>query len=133
MSRYNTHLIKSRRSYSVSQMTSLLSVDRKTCCRWLSNEGLRPVEKGVNPVLVMGADLIAFIRRKQSEKKASLSENEFYCFRCRKPVTAKPGSENTLGTGKYIGNSNLEQHKKVGKCEQCGTQVNRFLGVSQKD
>src|SRR3989344_3662268 len=133
MPNYNTRLIKSRRSYNMTEMASLLGIDRKTCQRWLKNEGLEAVQKGVNPGLVMGSELITFLKRKRVKRRDRLGEDEFYCLKCHKAVRARPDSEKIVKTGKRIGKNNLEQYKKTGNCEECGIQVNRYLGVSQKD
>lgn len=134
MSKYNLHLIKSRRSYSISEISSLFDINRKTCHRWLKNEGLKVIEKNVNPLLVMGMDLIDFLKKKKAEKKVVLGKDEFFCVKCRRAVKAKTESEKTIKTGKKIGKANLEQFKKTGICEVCETQVNRFLGgVYQQD
>lgn len=133
MQNYNLNAIKSKASYSMTEMSSLLGVDRKTCSRWIKSEGLEVIEKNVSPLLVMGADLIKFIKNKRLKRKMPLKENEFLCFKCHKVVKVKTGSEQTVKTGKRIGKDNREQFKKIGICEVCGTKVNKYLGVSQKD
>lgn len=133
MAKYNLHLIKSRRSYNITEMTSLLGIDRKTCQRWIKNEGLKVIEKGVNPLLVMGADLQSFLKEKLEKKRFNLGVNEFFCLKCRKPVKAKVGSEETTKTGKKIGKAGLEQFKRTGKCEVCDTWLNRFLQNGQQN
>jgi len=53
-------------------------------------------------------------------------------MKCHKVVKAKRGSEKVVKTGKKIGKAGLEQIKRIGICEICGTKVNRFLrGVKQ--
>ena len=114
-------------------MASLLGIDRKTCNRWIKFEGLRVIEENTNPLLVMGADLEEFIRKKRVKRKVPLNKNEFFCFKCHKAVMPKIGSESIVKTGKKIGKENLEQLKKIGICETCGTEINKYLGVSRKD
>ena len=133
MPNHNTRLIKSKRSYSMTQIASLLNIDRKTCHRWLKKDGLRPIEQNVNPILVMGTDLIDFLKNKRTKRRVILSRGQFYCFKCHKSVGAKAGSEKTIKTGKKIGKSNSDQYKKIGNCKVCNTRVNRFIGVSQQD
>ena len=127
MPNYNPRLIKSRRSYSINEICSLFDINRKTCHRWLKNEDLRVIEKNVNPVLVMGEDLINFLKRRKKKKRAVLKEDEFFCVKCRKAVKAKEGSEKNVKTGKKIGKNGLEQIIKIGLCETCNTGLNRFL------
>ena len=133
MPNYNIHLIKSRRSYSIGEIASLWGIDRKTCHRWLKNEGLLVIEKNVRPLLVMGADLANFIKERGAKRKAVLKEDEFFCMKCHRPVKAKIGSEKVIKTGKKIGKNNLEQIKKIGICEVCGTKLNRFLKCRKQD
>lgn len=127
MANYNLHLIKSRRSYNITEMASLLGVDRKTCQRWIKTEGLRVIEKGVVPLLTMGVDLQSFLKIKLEKRRFSLEKGEFFCLKCHKPVKARAGSERVVKTGKRIGRDGLEQLKKTGLCEICDTGLNRFL------
>src|SRR3990167_4045944 len=102
MPNYNPRLIKSRRSYSIGDITSLFGIDRKTCHRWIKDKGLRVIEKNVSPLLVMGTDLISFLKDKRVKSKVVLREGEFFCMKCHGAVRAKIGSERTIETGKKI-------------------------------
>lgn len=133
MSSYSINKIKLKRSYSITEMASLLGIDRKTCGRWIKNEGLKVVEENTYPLLVMGADLEDFIRKKRAKKQFTLKEDEFLCFKCHKVVKSKMGSERIIKTGKRIGRDNQEQFKKTANCEVCETEINKYLGVSRKD
>ena len=127
MPKYNINLITSRRSYSINEIASLWGIDRKTCGRWIKYEGLKVIEENTSPLLILGADLIDFIKNQRKKSKVSLKENEFFCVKCHKAVRAKIGSEQTIKTGKRIGKDNREQLKKTGVCEDCDTRLNRFL------
>jgi hypothetical protein len=129
----NLHLIRARKSYTVNEIAGLLAINRKTCTRWIKNEGLRVIEENATPLLVMGRDLIDFIKKKRAKKRTPLKENEYYCMKCRKAVRARTGSEQTIKTGKRIGKNDQEQYKKTGICENCGIGLNKFLGVCQQD
>lgn len=115
----------------MTEISSLLSIDRKTCRRWIRDEGLEVIEKNVSPLLVMGSDLISFIKNKRRKRKIPVKENEFLCMKCHKSVKAKNGSEQIIKTGKTIGKDNHDQLRKTGVCEICGTEINKYLGVSQ--
>lgn len=132
MSNYNISKIKSRKSYNINEMASLLEIDRKTCSRWIKYEGLKVIEENVSS-LIIGSDLIDFIIKMRAKNKIPLKENEFYCLKCHKAVIPKIGSERIVKTGKRIGRENLEQFKKTGNCEVCETEINKYLGVSRKD
>ena len=133
MPNYNINLITSKRSYSINEVASLLSIDRRTCGRWIKYEGLRVIEENTNPILIMGEDLRSFIKERKEKRKIPLKDNEFLCMKCRKAVRALSGSEETVKTGKKIGKDDQEQLKKIGICENCNTQLNKFLGVYQWD
>lgn len=133
MSNYNIHKIQTRRSYNLTEIASLYSIDRKTCGRWVKNEGLKVIEENVKPILVMGADLKDFITKRKAERKTHLEENESFCLKCRKAVIPKMGSEKIVKTGKRIGKENKEQFQKIGICGVCETETNKYLGVYQKD
>jgi len=108
----------------------LLSVDGKTCRRWIKYESLMTIE-GIKPFLITGAELIRFIKDKREKGKIPIKENEFYCLKCRKAVIAKTGSEQTIETGKTIGKDNHKLFRKTGICEFCGTKLNKYSGVCQ--
>lgn len=114
-------------------MKKLFGIDRKTCSRWIKNEGLRVVEKGVSPLLVMGSELMRFIQEKRSAKKTTLKDDEFFCFKCHKAVKAEAGTYEVIKTGKTVGKKGMEQIVATGACEVCGITLNRFLKVSQKN
>jgi len=127
MSNYNINLITARRSYYIAEIASLWGIDRKTCEHWIKEKGLATIEGDTKPFLIFGADLIDFIRKQREKGKIPIKENEFLCMKCRRSVKAKVGSEQTVKTGKRIGKDNREQLKKTGICENCGTQLNKFL------
>ena len=133
MPNYNLNLITARRSYTINEISSLWKVSRKTCGRWIKYEGLKVLEESKSPLLIIGADLIHFIKKKREKSKIPIKENEFLCFKCHKAVRAKTGSEQTIEAGNKIGKANQEQLKKVGICEYCGTKLNKLLGVSRQD
>lgn len=131
--KYNIHLIKSRKSYSIKDMTLLLNKDRKTFSRWIKYEGLKVIGTEGNSPLVMGLDLKEFIQKQRASKKTPLAEDQYYCFKCHKAVRASVGSERVIRTGRKIKKTGQEQFKKIALCEICGTKINRYLGVYQKD
>jgi len=127
MQNYNYNKIKSKDSYSMTEISALLGVSRKTCRRWIKNEGLEVVLKGVYPLLVMGDVLIDFIKNKRAKRKMPCAINQFVCFKCHEVVEAKTGSEQIIKTGKRIGKDNHEQLRKIGGCERCGTEVGKYV------
>ncbi|MEK7664623.1 MAG: hypothetical protein AAB361_00600 [Patescibacteria group bacterium] len=127
MPNYNLNLITARRSYTINEISSLWKVSRKQCRRWIKYEGLKVVEENTSPLLIIGSNLIHFIKKKREKRKIHLEENEFLCLKCRAGVKAKMGSEQIVETGKRIGKNNRKQLKKIGICEDCGTRLNKLL------
>lgn len=126
--KYNTKLIKARNSYTVAEIANLFDTHKRTCFRWLE-EGLKVVRENTNPLLIMGYDLKKFLQARQKARKTKLQANEYYCCKCHRAVKAKIGSEKVIKTGKTLGKQNIEQLNKIGICNQCGSKINRFLGV----
>ncbi len=126
MPNYNTHLIKARDSYRIRDMADLFKINRKTCGRWIKDEGLKTIEGNISSPLVKGADLIDFLNNKQESRKTKLKEDEFYCLKCREARKVKIGSETIIKTGKTIGKDNRELLIKSGLCEICGTTIKRY-------
>ncbi len=132
-SKYNVHLIKERASYSVEEVSSLFVISKKTCLRWIENDGLKVIEENTKPLLIMGKTLKEFLLIKRKKGKVALMDGQYYCLKCHKPVKAKQGSEQVVKTGHRIGTERHEQFKNMAICEFCETKVNRFLGVYRKD
>lgn len=130
--RYNYRLIQIKESYSVNEIAQLFHIDRMTCLRWIKYQGLKVIKQNTSPLLVMGSDLKEFIITKLNKRKRKLSDNEFFCLKCRKAVIGEIGSIRVVKTGKKIGKDNSEQENKIGKCEHCGRVINRFVSVYQK-
>jgi len=126
MQNYNLNKIITKRSYNSTEISGLLEVDRKTVRRWIKYENLKVIETGVSPILIMGIDLIDFIRNKRKKRKMKTNKDEYICFKCHRVVKAEIGSEQIIKTGKTIGKENHEQLRKTGVCEHCGTKLNKF-------
>jgi hypothetical protein len=131
--RYNPNLIHANDSYSPREIAELFGIDKMTCLRWIKSGELRVIKKNTNPLLVMGNTLKEFIANKLQKRKIPLAENEFFCLSCRKAVIGKNGSVKILNTGKRVGKEKNEQLNKIAICEKCGSRVNRFVGVYQKN
>lgn len=124
--KYNTRLIRARRSYSPKEIADVFGVDKRTCFRWI-DERLKVMQENTNPLLIMGYELKKFLKSKQSKGKIKLGKNEYYCLRCRRAVKEKTGSAMTVETGKRIGKENRKQLCKIADCELCGLRVRKFL------
>jgi hypothetical protein len=107
-------------SYTVSELSELLSISEKTCFRWIE-EGLPTIPDSKKPILILGNDAKEFIRRRNIKGKVKLKRYEFYCLKCRGPTRAKRGSIEVLGS------------VKRGVCSVCNGKMRRAIRPYQKD
>jgi hypothetical protein len=114
---FNPNHIKINRSFSVSEIAALLSVNRFTILYWHRKEGLKPIDNRT-PYMFHGKELRKFIRERQDKRKQKCAANEFYCFKCRKPRT----SANNQVT---IVINNCKQLNVQGSCAFCSSKMNR--------
>lgn len=80
--RPNRRAICIHRSYNVTELASDLGVDKRTVRRWIS-AGL-PVIRDRKPVLILGADVVAYLKR-QGRPKVRCGPGRFFCLRCHAP------------------------------------------------
>ncbi len=120
MTRYNPQIIYGYQSYTINELAKVYEMDKKTCLRWIE-EGLRIVPGGKKPILMLGSEIKAFIRQKNSKKKVKLKRDEFYCFKCKAPRRAKRGT--------II----KSQGSKKGVCGVCNGKMVKKIKPYQKD
>lgn len=82
--RYPAHRVKIHRSYTIEEAADLLGGHVQTVRGWV-HSGALPVCSERRPVLIVGADLRAFLLKRQESVKRRLGPNEFYCLKCRVP------------------------------------------------
>ena len=111
-------LIKSHRLYSSKELAKELGVHQRTVQQW-QKLGLIPIDPDCKPFLFRGKDAKSFLGGRRKERKQKLQDGEFYCVKCRHPVKSilKGISWNEIGSDRLI---------VKGKCEECGTSLNRF-------
>lgn len=115
---HNLRRIKQDDAYTVKEVTGLLSVTRTTLFDWLK-KGLKAIDS-LKPILLHGSDLYTFLHKRQSNRKAKLSDNQFYCMRCKKATFAKPDTQEIHST---------QSNKTIlhAKCSLCNGAINRFI------
>lgn len=79
----NPRLAKIHRNYTVEEVADLFGVHRNTVREWVKR-GL-PTSDDRRPMLILGADLVAFLRARRSKNKHTCKPGELYCVRCRAP------------------------------------------------
>ncbi len=106
-------------SYTVAELTGILGINEKTVARWMES-GLKPVAGCAKPYLIYGSDLQTFLKSKAAKRKATLKQNEFFCFSCKQPRRAKRSSKKAVG----------DKEKAV--CVVCSGKMSRTIKPSQK-
>ncbi|GAC1622252.1 MAG: hypothetical protein NVS9B10_06000 [Nevskia sp.] len=81
--RHNPRRAKIHRNYSVEEAACLYGVHRNTVRQWIK-QGL-PTSDALRPLLILGADLAAFLTAKRTKNKRPCKPGEIYCIRCRVP------------------------------------------------
>ena len=79
----NPRLAKIHRNYTVEEVAALFGVHRNTVREWVKR-GL-PTNDDRRPMLILGRDLVAFLRARRAKNKRSCQPGELYCVRCRAP------------------------------------------------
>jgi hypothetical protein len=73
------------------------------------------VPGGKKPILILGDDLIEFLKNKDAKKKMRLKRSEFYCMACKVPRHAKKGSLKILSD------------RKEGECDVCSGKMSKLI------
>jgi len=79
----NPRLAKIHRSYTVEEVAGVFGVHRNTVREWVKR-GL-PTSDDRRPMLILGRDLVAFLRARRLKNKRTCQPGEIYCVRCRAP------------------------------------------------
>ncbi len=81
--------IKRHRSYTYEEAARALRVHKNTVRHWAKSQGL-PVLTGGKPHLILGCDLVDFLRARKERHRVRLNPGEFYCLGCK---TARRSAE----------------------------------------
>jgi excisionase family DNA binding protein len=79
----NPRLAKIHRNYTVEEVAGLFGVHRNTVREWV-RRGL-PTNDDRRPMLILGRDLVAFLRARRAKNRRTCRSGEIYCVRCRAP------------------------------------------------
>ncbi len=80
---YNVRRAKLHRSYTVAEAACLFGITRGAVRAWIK-AGL-PVVTTSGPLLILGADLQAFLAKRQAARLRKCPPGTIYCLRCREP------------------------------------------------
>lgn len=118
------HLIKSGRSYTVSELGVTVNRHVRSVQEWIK-KGLPVIDRNSKPYLISGYEAKLFLQQRAESNKARLKNDEFYCLKCHQPRTSLPGELKFELTGKLIGKGQ-RQIKVIGMCSECFTSLQRF-------
>ena len=79
----NPRLAKIHRNYTVEEVATLFGIHRNTVREWVKR-GL-PTSDDKRPMLILGRDLISFLKERRAKNKRTCKPGEIYCVRCREP------------------------------------------------
>lgn len=116
MSRYSYRRIKKRRTYNVGEAARVADVRSATIRAWIK-KGLAVVP-GIRPIIIRGADFIAFLQNQKKSRKNPCGPGRLFCLSCKAPKRPAFGQVQFVADGPEIG-------KLVGRCPDCTTVMTR--------
>ncbi len=118
----NPRLAKIHRNYTVEEVAGLFGVHRNTVREWVKR-GL-PTNDDRRPMLILGRDLVAFLRARRAKNKRTCQPGEIYCLRCRAPRAAAGDMADYQPVTETLGNL-------VATCALCETIMNRRVSLAK--
>ena len=118
----NPRLAKIHRNYTVEEVAGVFGVHRNTVREWVKR-GL-PTSDERRPLLILGADLVAFLRARRVKNKRTCQPGEMYCLRCRAPRAPAGDMADYLPATTTLGNL-------TGICSECVTMMYRRASLAR--
>jgi len=122
--RYNLSLIKRNACYTFTEIAKLFHLDISSPQRWYK-QGLKVLDEHQRPYLVLGKDLISFLKKQKVQRKITLSEGEFMCTHCRKARRSKNDEILIVMSDAEFSVGNRKANI-VGVCETGGSRLRLF-------
>mgnify|MGYP000084720048 CR=1 FL=1 len=122
--RLNPNLVKIHRNYTVEEIAHLFSVHKNTVRLWVK-DGLS-INDNKRPLLILGAELKAYLQAKRQSNKRRCQPFEIYCVRCRSPQVP---AENMVDFEPI----NSTTGRLIGLCPHCGCIINKFFSIAKLD
>jgi hypothetical protein len=118
--RHSARLVKRLRSYNVREAAKVTGATPGTIRQWHKN-GLEAV-LGVYPLIFRGADIIAFLKRRDEARKRPCGPGRIFCFQCKQPKTPAFSEVEFWPDGPNLGTLK-------GLCPDCAATINRRTSV----
>lgn len=118
----NHRLVKTHRNYSVEEISRLFGVHKNTVRQWIKR-GMPTVDDR-RPTLVLGQELIAFLRDRRARNKRRCRSNEMFCVRCRAPQIPAGNMADYRPTTAQLG-------VLIGICPACDTLMHRRSSLAR--
>ena len=120
--RPNHRLAKTHRNYTVEEIAGLYGIHRNTVREWIKR-GLPAIDDR-RPMLILGADLVAFLRARRVKNKRTCRPGELYCFGCRAPKAAAGDMADYQPLTATLGNL-------IAMCADCETIMYRRVSLAR--
>ena len=122
--KYNTNLIKQRHSYTIAEIAQIYRVHIRAVQSWIRQD-LQVLDTNSKPYLIYGTDIRQFLKQRADKRKHPISDNEFFCPKCK---LARKSIKNSIRF--EVTKKKLGKHNKLtfirGTCEICGSRLIRF-------
>ena len=118
----NHRLVKIHRSYTVEDIARLFGNHKNTVRRWVK-EGL-PAIDDKRPMLILGHDLMEFLKARRKRNKRPCKPGQLYCVRCRTPKSPAGGIAEYSPITEKFGNL-------VAICPDCDAIMNRRISLAK--
>lgn len=118
----NHRLVKIHRSYTVEEISRLFGSHKNTVRHWIK-EGL-PTIDDKRPKLILGHDLVAFLKVRRAKNKKTCKPGELYCVRCRTPKPPAGDMAEYIPITEKFGNL-------IAICPACDAIMNRRVSLAR--
>ena len=118
----NHRLVKIHRSYTVEEIAKMLGKHKNTVRIWVK-DGL-PTIDDKRPMLILGHDLVEFIKKRRTKNKQRCKPGQLYCVRCRLPRFPAGEMAEYLPITEKFGNL-------IAICPDCNSIMNRRVSLAK--
>ena len=120
--KFDTRRVKIHRNYNIGECASLVGGHKNTVLAWVKN-GL-PCINDRRPWLILGRDLIAFLKNRHASAKRPCAPNQLFCLRCKTPRLPAGLMLDYFPTTLITGDLK-------GLCDVCGCWLNRKVSLTK--